>query len=484
MHIHLLGHATLFIEAADCRMLMDPVLWDPFCEGLNASCPTREIDVDRIPEYDVLVISHRHLDHFDLRSLAYLPKHVDVLIPPDKLLRNCLRQMGYSKIYALQDFSKVVLGKTTLLTTRSEVRVPEFGLLVSDPSGVFWNTVDTLFAPPTIRKVLETYPAIDFMLGTWHISMEGDQQYNKPLIFPTELYGQLLSIYDLIHPKTFAPGAQGFKYIGSSAWQNQTVFPTTRERLCYDLAQVLPKTQIIEMNPGDLVELEAGQATHHPQACPFARTLVDDRYLLDFAPVLAGSDWRDPNPEGYDESLMLQEIRQEIEQEWPAFLQTQQTILFSDMRRWQVIYQLQVQFPSGPQYWSINFGQEPIQIQSGRNPLANFFVFITASTFYSLLHRIRDWDYVTCSGEYRTFNKVYRVHPMGTLKPDAAILLDPLSLKLSSAYVAENNIHRDLDRILQSPDFVKATYPESSDDSYMMSLGKSLIRVRKKKVAG
>jgi UDP-MurNAc hydroxylase len=484
MKIHLLGHATLFVEAADCRILMDPVLWDPFCEGLNASCPKREIDVERIPEYDVMVISHRHLDHFDLRSLAYLPKHVDVLIPADKLLRNCLKQMGYSQVYPLQDFSKVVFGKTTLLTTRSEVRVPEFGVIVSDPSGVFWNTVDTFFAPPTIRKVLETYPSIDFMLGTWHISMEGDQQYNKPLIFPTELYGQLLSIYDLIHPKTLAPGAQGFKYIGNSAWQNQTVFPTSRERFCYDLAQVLPNTTILEMNPGDIVSLEEGKASHHPQACSFARTVEDDRHLLDFAPVLAGSNWRDPNPEGYDETLMAKAIQQEVEQEWPAFLQAQQKVLLSDMQRWQVIYQLQVQFPSGPQYWWIDFAQETLSIQSGRNPLANFFVFITASTLYSLIHRLRDWDYVTCSGEYRTFNKVYRVHPMGTLKPDSAVLLDPLSLKLSSTHVAENNIYRELEQLLQSPDFLKPTTTEASNDGYMMSLGKSLIKVRKKKVAG
>ncbi|MEN9222803.1 MAG: hypothetical protein Q6M04_10240, partial [Thermostichus sp. BF3_bins_97] len=67
---------------------------------------------------------------------------------------------------------------------------------------------------------------------------------------------------------------------------------------------------------------------------------------------------------------------------------------------------------------------------------------------------------------------------------DAAILLDPLSLKLSSAHVAENNIYRELEHILQSPDFLKPTATAANNDGYMMSLGKSLIKVRKKKVAG
>ena len=81
MQVHLLGHASLFVETEDCKILIDPVLQDPFCEGLNESCPQRLITPENFPEYDFLVISHRHLDHFDLRSLAYLPKNVDVLIP-------------------------------------------------------------------------------------------------------------------------------------------------------------------------------------------------------------------------------------------------------------------------------------------------------------------------------------------------------------------------------------------------------------------
>jgi len=137
MEIHMIGHASIFVETQDCKILIDPVLWGSFSEGIEDVCPRREVIHERLPEFDLLIISHRHLDHFDIRSLAYLPKTVDILISKDKLLETCLRKLGYSQIYPLEDFSKVKVGSTSLLTTRSENRVPEYGIVIADPSGVF-----------------------------------------------------------------------------------------------------------------------------------------------------------------------------------------------------------------------------------------------------------------------------------------------------------------------------------------------------------
>lgn len=137
MEIHMIGHASIFVETQDCKILMDPVLWDTHSEGIEDVCPKREVNHERLPEFDLLIISHRHTDHFDIRSLAYLPKTVDVLIPKDKLLENCLRKLGYLHIYPLGDFSEVKIGSTSLLTTRSENRVPEYGMVFADPSGIF-----------------------------------------------------------------------------------------------------------------------------------------------------------------------------------------------------------------------------------------------------------------------------------------------------------------------------------------------------------
>ena len=73
--VTLLGHATVLVETGPMRILMDPVLQDPFENGMVVSCPKRVIDLDRLEPIDVVVLSHRHPDHFDLPSLDRLSRH-------------------------------------------------------------------------------------------------------------------------------------------------------------------------------------------------------------------------------------------------------------------------------------------------------------------------------------------------------------------------------------------------------------------------
>ena len=57
MQIHSIGHASLFVETKDCRILMDPLLWSPaITVGFQDICPQREVFRDRIPDFDILVI--------------------------------------------------------------------------------------------------------------------------------------------------------------------------------------------------------------------------------------------------------------------------------------------------------------------------------------------------------------------------------------------------------------------------------------------
>ena len=69
MKVTLLGHASVLVEAGPMRILIDLVFQDPFESGMVVSCPNREIRLECLPPIDVVVISHRHPDHFDLGSL-------------------------------------------------------------------------------------------------------------------------------------------------------------------------------------------------------------------------------------------------------------------------------------------------------------------------------------------------------------------------------------------------------------------------------
>jgi hypothetical protein len=474
----MIGHASLLVETEDAKILMDPVLWDPFYQGLNETCPKREVIPQLLPEFDILVISHQHLDHFDLRSLAYLPKHIDVFIPNDPLMINVLKELGYRNVYPLSDFQQVKIGSTVLMTTRSEVRVPEFGMVFADSSGVFWNTVDTYFAPPTIQKVKSIFEQIDFLLTTWHISLECKYQLNQNYSFPSKLYQLLFRLIQQVDPIAIAPGAQGWKYINEGAWQNQVVFPVTRERFCTDLAQVFPRQEhIYILDPGDIFTLDRGTYQLEVEGCDYVKKIVDDRELIDFCPVNIGKTLKDKNSDAYDVALMEQTIEQVICEEFSSFVREHLHTQFAEHCRWQVIYQLEVIFPEGCRQWQIDFSQPDIRVVEGRNPLANFFTCITASSLYGLIEAIRDWDYLFSSGEYRQFHKVYQINSTEFKRPSDELLIDPLYLKYPSKDLANKWIKTELAK-LKSQNQVNEI-EDAIASSEMINLGNVLIRAKK-----
>jgi hypothetical protein len=450
MEIHMIGHASIFVKTEDCGILMDPVLWDPHQEGLFDVSPKREVIHENLPKYEFLIISHKHQDHFDLRTLAYLRKDVDVFIPQDPLIEKCLRQLGYKKIYPLKEFSEVKLGTTRIGTTRSENPVPEFGVVIADSEGTFWNHVDTVVRPPIIDLLLDRYSQIDFLLATWQHLMELSYQMNRPLSFPFDDYGKLLNNISLIKPGAMAPGANGFKYVNGSSWLNRVVFPVTREQFCSDAVKACPslKGNVFTLDPGDVLQLTNGRPKYYPGSSNFVRMLRDDRDELDFLPVKIGDDLVDHNPNNEPLENIRSTVFEELETKLPAFLDRHRSA-FSEHRRWGVIYQLEVVFPDGSQKWFIDFSEETPKVHSGRNPQANSFALITASGLYALITGQQGWDYVMLGGYYRRYNKVYAVTPLGILQPEASLLIDLLELRFPYLQLLESFLSRETEKWLK-----------------------------------
>lgn len=434
MQVQMIGHASILVETEDCKILMDPILWDAHAEGIEDICPKRKVIREQIPEFDILIISHRHLDHFDIQSLASLPKNVDVLIPYDDLMETCLRELGYSQIYKLKDWSEVKIGSTRLIATRSENRVPEYGMLFTDPSGVFWNQVDSDVSLETIRWVKSRYPQIDFLLAGWQTMLEVHHQDNRPCSFPYATYDETLKSISLIKPSSLAPGANGFKFIDGSSWLNKVVFPITREQFCRDVAIVYPEVgeNIFPFNPGDVVNFNNGEVSYMKQKSTFVQMLEDDRQDLRFSPANLGDRLIDDNPDQYDLAEMKQVLYSEVTQDFPQFIKEKKDALFMEYYHWKIIYQLEIVFADETQQYYFDFGEDDLQCHSGYNPLAHVFTTIAASNFYGMLKGIKGWDAAHLGGYYRSFQKLYLTTPYGIIKlieGDKSQIKDPLDLK-------------------------------------------------------
>jgi UDP-MurNAc hydroxylase len=448
MRLTMLGHASLFVETADCRILMDPVLWDPHEEGLFAVCPTRELDADRLPAPEVILISHRHFDHFDVRSLAALPRSAEVLCPSDPLLVETLGVLGFRTIIELDEWTEIDYGGTRLLTTPSLCTVPEIGVVVRSGGATLWNQVDTILSEEAIDRVRALVGGIDLLVAPWQPMLETSYVWGRSLEFPYAQYAAILDRIHRVEPAAVCPGANGFRYLGPSAWLNRAVFPVSRERFCEDARGRCPwlGESIFPLDPGQVLEVALGVVARG-EPVDYARTLVDDRDMLDFRPNQVEHDMRDDNPRGFDVEAMHASIEELLRGRFAELLTVGADVQLAAHRRWGVVYQLAVVFPDGVRelHWVDFRGASP-RVGRGRTPLANFHVDITASALHGILTDATGLGYAVLGGHYRIARSVLRCTPESMGWPDDGELADPLWLCLPAQAGPEGLVRRELAR--------------------------------------
>jgi L-ascorbate metabolism protein UlaG (beta-lactamase superfamily) len=66
-----LGHATTLIQTPTLNIITDPILFDAIGPALSriGTVTNPPVTADRLPRIDVVLISHNHYDHLDLRSI-------------------------------------------------------------------------------------------------------------------------------------------------------------------------------------------------------------------------------------------------------------------------------------------------------------------------------------------------------------------------------------------------------------------------------
>jgi hypothetical protein len=359
MRITLLGHASVYIEMQGTRCLMDPVFQDPFEDTAVVSCPRRTIALDAIPPIDLLVISHAHLDHFDVPSLAHIAKtsrHCDVLCPKDKPILYALERLGFTKVHPEEPRKHFKFGKYELLTTPSNVtNVIEFGVVFKDQSGTFWNQVDSIIAPETIPELVEHAGGKIDLLFAMYASQNFNFFESRGTGFPHSMHQMNLTNVMLIRPRMAVPGAAGFRFAGAGMdWCNAFLFPMSRERFVADLARVAPDIPTRLANPGDVFEIDRAGVHFRPAVSKIARTIEDDTDLLRFDPTATVPPLSDPNPSG----LSMDDLIRGVEQSLEAFSSFVRDALseggdpiVGELRRLGASYAVGVVFPDGPEKW-------------------------------------------------------------------------------------------------------------------------------------
>ncbi len=451
MEIHSLGHATLLVETADCTILFDPVLGEEFGEACFSIRPPRRIAPSLAAAADVVIVSHRHLDHFDVRSLALLPRSVTVLVPEDPLILRALARLGFTDVHAVDEHTEIEIGETVLLSTRSELRLPELGWVVSTPQATLWNQVDTIVSLSTVVAVRDRFPRIDVLLTPWQPMLEMSYQTGKDLHFPQREYARLLDVVAQVEPGAVVPGSNGFEYLRDAAWLNDVVFPANRERFCRDVAEACPSLadHVHALDPGDVLVLAGGRVEHGIGVSPFVERVTKPMAAQRFSPVSFDGRLVDRNPYGFDMAQVEELVRTELATGLERFVREQYRTLFREHARWRVRYALHVVFPSRTEQVVLDIDERGVTRVDDEAGLApNYESWITASCLYGLMTGLLSWDAVAFGGRYRSAAHVYRATPHGLTHPEHSNLNDPLFLRFPEDELLERVIERELDAVL------------------------------------
>lgn len=354
MRVTLMGHATIFVEMDGANILMDPVFVDPYEDGAVTSCPSRQIFVERFPKIDAVIISHAHLDHFDVRSLDMLSRDCEFFCPVDPVIPYVLRRLGFERIRTLDAAETVGIGRGEFLTTFSNIDVIEFGVVFKDASGTFWNEVDTVVTPGTIEFTKMQMGHIDLLFSAYasqNLGFFSSMRAGYPLDIPRAN----LSNVRHIAPTLVAPGSAGFRFAGPLEWTNPFVFPISREQFLSDLARVAPHIRSTIANPGDVFEIRGGDVTHLPGASPIACMVQDDTHLIDFDATAAVPPLIDTNPLGYSDEDIQRQVDETVNGLVDFVARGSATgasdPLLDELRRLRASFALGVVYPTGHERW-------------------------------------------------------------------------------------------------------------------------------------
>ncbi|NIQ03921.1 MAG: hypothetical protein GWM98_29200 [Nitrospinaceae bacterium] len=409
MKTTLIGHACILFESKDTVLLSDPCLFSLHFEELNYYFPQVEINRDKFPRPDAVYISHRHQDHFDIRTLAYLPKDLKILCPEDPVILECLKELEFTDITVVKDFEAVKIKNLTLIPTPSLTQdyYPEHGLIIQDGEVNIWNQVDTIVSPDIINYINRICGQVDFAHVRFEPLLEQNFTYHKDCALPFEEYSSFLKVAGALSPKFAVPGSAGEHFFGRAEFLNHFVFPATQEQFIMDLESFSPEIKASTFYPGDVAEISPNGIHIHRKQTNLVTRLEDEIFRTAFNPVYEVPRIRtlteDPDQRTREKAAVSKFI-----EEGRFMEKLSQSEVMAAFQHWGLGYRLEIFDDDTSDIWTIDFSGEPV-MRPGYFGRVNLYEGIGYSEFFRLIQGTTNWDFVGASGQYRTFHNIYRV---------------------------------------------------------------------------
>lgn len=272
MHVTWLGHAQLFLNAADRTLLLDPWFAEPVFGGAWFRYPPPPYpDASTMPRPDLLLLSHIHPDHSGPETLAQLPKTTRTLAMPfpSGALKRRLARAGFTNVEWLEPWETRVIAPGLKVTFVPHDRGWEVSSIVIEGDGIrLYHGNDNPLSLEGYREVVRRLGKIDLAFlpyagaSSYPTGFAGDRATLEARCAQKKKEG-LARFTDGIQglaPAEAAPFASSWALLEpSELWKNFVDRPTAAEALKHamPIASELG-THLLHLEPGDEWSPETG----------------------------------------------------------------------------------------------------------------------------------------------------------------------------------------------------------------------------------
>ncbi|CAN7730845.1 MBL fold metallo-hydrolase [Paenibacillus sp. LjRoot153] len=183
MNLQFIRHATLWLDYAGLKFLIDPMFSDQEANPpiVNTANPRRNpivplpVPLAEIGQPDVIIVTHLHGDHWDGAAAEALPKSTPILCQPGD--EGAFTAAGFTSVMAIQE--SFTLQGVTLYRTDGQHGTGEIGKLMGQVSGFVFKAENepTLYLAGDTIWCDDVQQALETHLPDWTIVNAGGAQF-------------------------------------------------------------------------------------------------------------------------------------------------------------------------------------------------------------------------------------------------------------------------------------------------------------------
>lgn len=315
-------HAGYIFQWENDLIAFDPIFENPFSQNCYAF-PSIQFDIEKIKKLKLsaVFISHFHEDHCSLESLNLLDRQTPVYlfcVHPE--LFEMIKELGFKKVHQIKLNEDIIVGAFKVIPRQALDEDVDSLFQIQVGSLQILNVVDSWIDQKTFKLLLEQGP---WDLILWPFQTMRELEVISPSRYPRssrKLPEEWLEQIRALNPKYLVPSSCQFQ-MEDWSWYNQAFFPISYQIFTEEIKKILPKTQIVRMNPGvtkelSSIEIKDGEPLHW--ITPIGNQDVDYSY----------------------NHLLKPSLPQEIAKNLPQVTATQQQLVF-DFCKQQLLHKWQ-----------------------------------------------------------------------------------------------------------------------------------------------